>query len=118
MDKKKGCTGAESYPSALQPAYVSFVPTHTPYCTSVYPIVVQVVQNLETRPPTRPDDPMDDGWMPATTGRARREDGRREESGDERRGEGETDHVGRVTVRVAVHAQGARDDETRRTSDG
>ena len=109
--EKKGCARtlirwAESYPSALQPAYVSFVPTHTPYCTSVCPIVVQVVQKKQkhSRRAHRPDPTtramMDDGCRR----RPRERDARTTRRGDERRGERETDHVGRVTVRVTVHA--------------
>ena len=80
--------------------------THTPHTV---PVCVPTRGHIGRSPrprDRRPDDP--------TTARARREDD------DERRREARRtgDHVGRVTVRVTVHAQGARDDETRRTSDG
>ena len=84
-------------------AYVRLIRTHTPYCTSVCP---NARTHRSVAASARPDDP--------TTRRPRERDARTTTTSDLRtRATG--DHVGRVTVRVTVHAQGARDDETRRT---
>ena len=100
------------------PTLVLVRPTTSPYSNSVRPIL----QKNSTR--ARTDTPVgrrvratDDRcrWMTATTARARRED---DDDGDGRRTATTGDDVGRVTVRVTVHAQGARDDETRRIKDG